>query len=72
MAANFKRIITNNGREIIDDIKDAVTVMVYASSTGQFFQITKKELYLQAEETKIRYMMTHKIFKNERLTFVVL
>ena len=72
MKPNFSKIMANNSRRIIDDIKNAATVMVYASSTGNFFQITKKELYLQAEQTKIRYMMTHKIFKNERLTFVVL
>ena len=72
MKPDFSKIIANNGRKIVDDIEEAVTVMVFASSTGLFFEITKKELYDHAEQDKIRYMMTHRIFDDERLTFVVL
>ena len=72
MNPDFSKIMVNNARKIVDDIEEAVTIMVFASSTGLFFEITKKELYDHAEHDKIRYIMTHRIFNDERLTFVVL
>lgn len=72
MKSDFSKIMANNGRKIVDDIEQAVAVIVFASSTGLFFEITKKELCDQAKQDKIRYMMTHRIFDDERLTFVVL
>lgn len=72
MEPNFSKIIANNSQETINDIEEAVTVMVYASSNGLFLETTKEELYDVAQFVKIRYMMTREIFDDERLTFVVL
>ena len=72
MKPNLPNIRLYNRQQFINDMREAKTIMTFASSTGKFFKITKQELYLQAEAAEIRYMMTRKIFKNERLVLVIL
>ena len=68
---SIKRIKENNDISFLDDLKTATSVMVYAPKTNNYFSIQKKELRLEAEDCKIRYYMTDKIFRVGRIVMVV-
>lgn len=66
-----KEIRQYNDQRFFDDLKKATSVMVYASSTGTYLSIMKKELLNEARNLKVSYYMTNDVFKVRRLVMVV-
>lgn len=69
MSVSIKKVRELNGQKFIDDFRSVHTVM--ASTSGYYFRILKREVMEHAENSKVHYCMTDKIFKKKRIVMVI-
>lgn len=60
-----------NDNDLLIDIKKVSDVMVYSSSTCEYFSTTERELLKRAETTKITYKISDRVFRNRRVVMVI-
>lgn len=68
---SIKKIKQHNPQSFLDDLKRVREVMVYAENTNGYYQIKKKDLLKDAENTPIAYYITNSIFIAKRDVMVV-
>jgi len=68
----IKEIKKYNDQQFLDDLKIATSVMVYASITGTYLSVMKKEVFSEARNSRVRYYMTDKVFTVKRTVMVII
>tara|TARA_R100000541_G_scaffold26952_1_gene36289 strand:- start:263 stop:475 length:213 start_codon:yes stop_codon:yes gene_type:complete len=68
---SIKKIKKHNPQQFLDDLKRVREVMVITPRSNAYLHVAKKELRKEAEEGKIRYYITDKIFRSVRDVMVV-
>lgn len=61
-----------NDKKFYDDLKSVRDVLVYASTSREFFKVTKGEVLKKAKTEKIEYYLTDKIFVVKRVAMVII
>ena len=69
---SIKKIKKHNSQQFLDDLKRVRDVMVIMPKSNVYLHVTKSELMREAEEMKIHYYITDKIFKVVRDVMVVM
>jgi len=69
--ANLKEIKKHNEPNFLKDVKRATEMMVFASSTREFFTVKKGDVMKLAETQMIEYCMTDSIYKVGRMVMVI-
>ena len=66
-----KKIKKYNSQKFLDDLKSVSEVMVITGKSNAYLHVTKKELRKEAEDCKIEYYITDRIFTVKRDVMVV-
>ncbi len=67
-----KKIKEHNGDQFLKDIKRCREVLAFVSSTNSFLQVKKMDIKQEAEQKKIKYYVTDKIFTQKRFSMVII
>ena len=68
----LRKVREHNDEEFIKNFKSVRSIVLYASTTQDFFCVTKSEVAKMAENCKIRYYMANDIFANRRNVLVII
>lgn len=67
-----KKIKQHNDQKFLDDVKRIRDIMVCPKSSGIWLHVKKSELLREAENKKIEYYITDKIFVQKRYSMVII
>ena len=69
---SVKKIKEHNSQEFIDDLKRVSECLVITKESNAYLTVMKKQLRKEAENEKIYYYLSNKIFKVGREVMVIL
>lgn len=70
MYTNIKKVREHNSQQFIDDFKRLCSFGMLSKS-GDFYHITKSEIWKKAQEGKILYTLNDKIFVSKRTSMIL-
>lgn len=68
---SIKNILQHNDRAFLEAVKKHGDIMVRSGSYDHY-KVRKAEVLKTAEDTKIKYIITDRIFRNKRDVMVIL
>lgn len=68
---SIARIRAMNGQQFIDDIAQAVEIVVWCRETRAYMEVKKTPLREVAQKQVVRYYMTKNLYKHRRWTMVI-
>ena len=69
---SIKKIKEHNSQEFLDDLKRVTECLVITKESNAYLTVMKKQLRKEAEDEKIHYYLSTKIYRVGREVMVIL